>query len=193
VYATARDETKATELRNVAQKSGGRVQILSADAGDLNSLNSASQEIKQSSLSLDIVIYNAGVLNGFGNILEVGVDGLKDNINTNVYGAYYTATEFAPMLLKSKCAKKSLVLLSSEYGSIALSSKVFADHEKLFGVSGYDSTAMYNISKVIAFYFLLLREGELSIIDCSQPLRNGARSRASSPRSTCLVGPSRLG
>jgi hypothetical protein len=50
--------------------------------------------------------------------------------------------------LKSKYAKKSLVLLSSEYGSVALSSKVFADHEKLFGVSGYDSTAMYNISKV---------------------------------------------
>jgi NAD(P)-dependent dehydrogenase (short-subunit alcohol dehydrogenase family) len=193
VYATARDETKATELRNVAQKSGGRVQILSADAGDLNSLNFVAHEIEKSLQTLDIVIYNAGVLNGFGNILEVGIDGLKDNINTNLYGAYYAAAEFVPLLLKSKYAKKALVLLSSEYGSIALSSKVFADHEKLFSVTGYDSTAMYNISKVIAFYFLLLRERELSIIDCSQPLRNGARSRASSPRSTCLVGPSRLG
>jgi hypothetical protein len=53
--------------------------------------------------------------------------------------------------LRSKYERKALVLLSSEYGSIALSSKVFADHEKLFGVTGYDSPAMYNISKASPF------------------------------------------
>ncbi|KAE9364059.1 NAD(P)-binding protein [Stipitochalara longipes BDJ] len=147
VYATARDEKAATELHNLAKKSDGRVKIVSADANNINSLKIVAAEIKKSFSALDTVIYNAGVLNGFGNILEVGIDGLKKNIDTNVYGAYYAAVEFAPLLLKSTYPKKSLVLLSSEYGSIALSSKVFTDHEKLFGVTGYDSTAMYNISK----------------------------------------------
>jgi NADP-dependent 3-hydroxy acid dehydrogenase YdfG len=53
----------------------------------------AGQEIRKNSLTLDIVLYNAGVLKGFGNILDVGIDGLKDNIDTNVYGAYYSAAE----------------------------------------------------------------------------------------------------
>jgi len=148
VYATARDPAKATELQQIATANKGRVQIVSADANDANSLHSAANKVKETIKSLDVVIYNAGVLKGFGNLLEVGIDGLKDNINTNVYGAYFAAVKFTPLLLKSQYAKKSLVLLSSEFGSLSLSDKVFADHEKGFGVSGYDVTAMYNISKV---------------------------------------------
>ena len=100
------------------------MQILTADACDAQSLELTTEEIKKTVLALDIVIYNAGVLEGFGNILEVGIDRLKDNINTNAYGAYYAATDFVPMLLRSRYAKKSFVLLSSEYTSLALSSEV---------------------------------------------------------------------
>lgn len=131
---------------------------MTADTNDSKSLKLVTQEIKKTFSALDVVIYNAGVLNGFGNILEVGIDGLKDNISTNVYGAYFAAVEFTPLLLKSTYAKKSLVFLSSEYGSLGLSSKVFADHEKLFGVTGYDATAMYNISKVLLYFLELYQE-----------------------------------
>jgi NAD(P)-dependent dehydrogenase (short-subunit alcohol dehydrogenase family) len=95
---------------------------------------------------LDLVIYNSGVLNGLGNLLEVGVQPLKENIDTNLYGAYYAAVEFAPLLLKSGYEKKSLVLLSSSFASMQLSDDVAAAHEELFG-RGFDATAMYNISK----------------------------------------------
>jgi NADP-dependent 3-hydroxy acid dehydrogenase YdfG len=84
VFATARDPTKATQLQTLADKSHGRVQILTADAIDLKSFQDAAELIKKRSGTLDIVIYNAGVLNGFGNILEVGIEALKDNIDTNV-------------------------------------------------------------------------------------------------------------
>jgi NAD(P)-dependent dehydrogenase (short-subunit alcohol dehydrogenase family) len=115
VYATARDPAKAKDLQLVANLGNGRVQIVSADANDINSLHLAAINIKESFNALDVVIYNAGVLKGFGNILEVGIDSLKDNINTNLYGAYYAAVEFTPLLLRSKYSKKTLVFLTSEF------------------------------------------------------------------------------
>ena len=93
-----------------------------------------------------MVIYNSGILTGVGNLLEVGIQSLKDNINTNVYGAFYAALAFTPLLLKSNYEKKSLVLLSSSFASLALSDETAAAHEQVFG-SGFDGTAMYNISK----------------------------------------------
>lgn len=86
-------------------------------------------------------------MNGFGNLLEVGIQPLIENITTNVYGAYYTATEFVPLLLKSKYERKSLVLLSSSFASMELSDDISATHEEAFG-GDYDAIAMYNISKV---------------------------------------------
>jgi NAD(P)-dependent dehydrogenase (short-subunit alcohol dehydrogenase family) len=118
-----------------------------ADANDSNSLHSAAREIAQSSNSLDVVIYNSGVLEGLGNLLEVGIQPLKDNVNTNLYGAYYTAIEFVPLMLKSNYKKKSFALISSSFASFGLSDETAAFYEKIFG-SGFDVTAMYNISKV---------------------------------------------
>ncbi|KAL7781784.1 NAD(P)-binding protein [Trichoderma afarasin] len=146
IFATARDPSKANELQDVVNANKGRVQIFAADANDSNSLHLAAEEIGRLTDSLDIVIYNSGILNGFGNLLEVGIQPLIENITTNVYGAYYTATEFVPLLLKSKYEKKTLVLLSSSFASMQLSDETSAVHESLFG-SGYDATAMYNISK----------------------------------------------
>lgn len=103
--------------------------------------------IAQISDSLDIVIYNSGVLNGIGNILEVGIEPLKENVNINVYGTYYAAVEFVPLLLKSTYGGKTFAIISSSFGSMQLSDKIAAAHEKFFG-PGFDATAMYNVSKV---------------------------------------------
>lgn len=154
MYATARDPAKAQDLQLVADKSKGRVQIVSADANDANSLHLAAIKIKESTNVLDVVIYNAGVLKGFGNILDVGIDALKDNINTNVYGAYYAAVEFTPFVLRSEYGKKTLVLLTTEFASMGLSDQILSSHEAAFGVSGFDPTAMYNVSKVNIICFL---------------------------------------
>lgn len=96
---------------------------------------------------MDLVIYNSGILNGIGNLLEVGIQPLKENINTNVYGAYYAAIAFVPLLRKSNYEKKNFALLSSSFASLALSDDVAATHEQFLG-AGFDGTAMYNISKV---------------------------------------------
>jgi NAD(P)-dependent dehydrogenase (short-subunit alcohol dehydrogenase family) len=152
IYATVRDPAKATTLAAVAEKSSGRVRVLTADAVDVKSFDLVTEEIKKTYSTLDLVIYNSGVSNGFGNILDAGVQSLKDNFDVNVYGAYHAAVAFTPLLLKSTYPKKSLVYLASTFGSFGLTLQVLAAHEQIqksAGLgSGFDATAMYNVSKV---------------------------------------------
>jgi NADP-dependent 3-hydroxy acid dehydrogenase YdfG len=147
IYATARDPTKATELQTLAEGSK-KIVIIKADAKDGHSIQHVAEKVSEFSYSVDHVIYNAGVLSGWGSLLEAGIDGLKDNMDINVYGAYYTALYFTPLLLKSKYEKKSLVFLSSNFASLTLADEIYASHVKLFGTPGHDPTALYNISKV---------------------------------------------
>lgn len=147
MFATARNPGKATDLQALSDSNKGRLQVLALDADDSNSVNQVAAKIGQQSESLDVVIYNSGVLNGFGNILDVGAQSLIDNMTTNVYGAYYTAIAFAPLLLKSKFERKSLVFISSSFASMQLADEVTASHEEHMA-KGFDATAMYNVSKV---------------------------------------------
>lgn len=120
---------------------------MAVDADDSKSVQQAAAQIGEQSESLDVVIYNSGVLSGFGNLLDVGAQPLIENMTTNVYGAYYVAAAFAPLLLKSKYEKKSLVFLSSSFASMQLADEITSVHEEAFG-KGFDATALYNVSKV---------------------------------------------
>ncbi|KAK9366753.1 hypothetical protein V1509DRAFT_227210 [Lipomyces kononenkoae] len=147
LYTTARDPERATELQKIKASNEDRVQIFTADSTDPESIKNLAAEVAKSTDTLDLVIYNAGVLAGAGNVLDVGVSGLKDNIETNVYGAYYAAVAFAPFLLRSNFERKSLALLSSSFGSFALSDMLSAVKAAAFGTVTFDPTAMYNVSK----------------------------------------------
>lgn len=147
IFATARDPAKATDLQKLAE-GHKNIQVITADAKNGDSMKLAAERVSQISNSVDHVIYNAGVLSGWGSVLDAGIGGLKENIDTNVYGAYYASQYFTPLLLKSTYKKKSLVLLSSNFGSLTLADEIYQSHAKLFGTPDHDPTALYNISKV---------------------------------------------
>ncbi|KAK9235501.1 hypothetical protein V1525DRAFT_409743 [Lipomyces kononenkoae] len=147
LYTTARNPERASELQKLKASNESRVKIFAADSTDPESVNNLAAEVAKSTDTLDLVIYNAGVLVGFGNVLDVGVSGLKDNIETNVYGAYYAAVAFAPFLLRSNFERKSLAFVTSSFGSFALSDTLSAMKAAAFGTVTFDPTAMYNVSK----------------------------------------------
>jgi len=147
IYATARDPANATDLRTLGASNENRIKIISATTSDQQSVKEAAEEVAKSVSFLDVVIYNAGVMKGVGNVFDVGIEPLQENIETNVYGSYYTAVAFSPFLLKSTFAKKSLVLISSNFASMKLSDALFAHKAAAFGSPNFDPTAMYNISK----------------------------------------------
>jgi NAD(P)-dependent dehydrogenase (short-subunit alcohol dehydrogenase family) len=107
-----------------------------------------ARAIAQLTPALDQVIYNAGVLIGWGPFTEVGVDALRENMNVNVFGAYVSTIEFAPFLAKSTFKNKVIVLVSSSFGSITTTKENFEMHSQAFGTPGFNPTAAYDISKV---------------------------------------------
>lgn len=135
---------------------------MALDADDSKSIQLAATKIGEQSESVDVVIYNSGVLQGFGNLLDVGAQPLIENMTTNVYGAYYVAAAFAPLLLKSKYERKSLVFLSSSFASLQLADEITAAHEEAFG-KGFDATALYNVSKVRYYWMCHVLKASLTI------------------------------
>jgi NAD(P)-dependent dehydrogenase (short-subunit alcohol dehydrogenase family) len=66
------------------------------DVTDAASIHQLKEAISQTTSTLDQVIYSAGVLKGLGPVTAAGLDGLKENITVNLFGAYASAMEFFP-------------------------------------------------------------------------------------------------
>jgi len=148
VFATARNLSSSQELQKLTLENPGRLHLFKADVTISDSIKALAAEIKKQTSSLDLVIYNTGVLNSLGNILDIGVEGLKANLDTNLYGAYLVSVEFTPFLLNSDYSQRCLVLLSSSFGSLTLSDELYEQHARALGTPDYHVFASYDISKV---------------------------------------------
>jgi len=147
VFATARNPTGSQELQKLELEYAGRLYLFRADVTSSDSIKALAVRIKKQTSSLDVVIYNAGVLTSIGNILDVGVEGLKSNLDTNFYGAYLASVEFTPFLLNSDYSRRCLVLVSSSFGSLTLSDELYEQHAQVLGTPDFHAFASYDISK----------------------------------------------
>lgn len=149
VYATMRDVTKISpQLQTQATENDGRLVILEADVARPSSVAKLRETITQSTKTLDQVIYNAGVLKGFGSLTSAGLDPRKVNITVDLFGPYTTALEFIPFVRASEYSNKVMVLIGSSFGSITTAQEDFEQHGVWFGDKGVNATAAYDISKV---------------------------------------------
>ena len=153
VFATARNLSSSQGLQKLTLENPDRLHLFKADVTISDSIKALAAEIKKQTSSLDLVIYNTGVLNSLGNILDIGVEGLKANLDTNLYGAYLVSVEFTPFLLNSDYSQRCLVLLSSSFGSLTLSDELYEQHARALGTPDYHVFASYDISKVSLFLF----------------------------------------
>jgi NAD(P)-dependent dehydrogenase (short-subunit alcohol dehydrogenase family) len=118
------------------------------DVTDAASIHQLKEAISQTTSTLDQVIYSAGVLKGLGPVTAAGLDGLKENITVNLFGAYASAMEFFPFVERSTYAQKVLTFIGSSFGSVTTLKENFDMHNKIFGTTGVNVTATYDISKV---------------------------------------------
>ncbi|KAJ5761861.1 uncharacterized protein N7511_005243 [Penicillium nucicola] len=147
IYATVRASATAVDLQKLHQNNPNRIHILEADVTDASSIHQLQETISQKTSTLDQVIYNAGVLKGFGPLTASGLDGLKENISVNLFGAYASALEFFPFVQRSTYSNKVLTFIGSSFGSITTYKENFDLHNMAFGTSGVNVTASYDISK----------------------------------------------
>lgn len=90
IYATARD---VNSLGVLTALDPGRIIPLQVDVTDLSLVNNLPKQAPD----INLLINNAGILS-FGNILEVPVEAIQQQFETNFYGTLNMARAFVPVL-----------------------------------------------------------------------------------------------
>lgn len=115
VIATARTPEKATELQELAEKSGGKVTIKKLDATKPEDWAELAAHLEGK--PLDLLLNNAGVLQRNGGLGELDYDAMRTCFEVNVIGALRGVEACLPALRRGT-AKKAITI-SSKMGSIA--------------------------------------------------------------------------
>ena len=93
VLATMRNPAKAGDLADVARRNGWDLAVLPLDVRDESSVREAVSQAGD----VDVLVNNAG-FEIWGPLEEMGVDDIKDQFETNVYGPFRLMTAVIPFM-----------------------------------------------------------------------------------------------
>lgn len=97
---------------------GGRAEVIVCDVSNLNSVETAAQQVKNTLGRLDILVNNAGI-GGFGGPLHaLAPEAWEQILNTNLRGVYYMIRAFVPIMIAARAGH--IVNISSLAGKNAL-------------------------------------------------------------------------
>jgi NAD(P)-dependent dehydrogenase (short-subunit alcohol dehydrogenase family) len=129
VAATARD---TSTLDDLVEKYGDAILPLSLDVTDRDADFAAVQEARDTFGSLDIVINNAGY-GHFGMVEEVGEQELRDQMETNLFGAVWVTQAALPIMREQGHGH---ILQVSSIGGISAFPNVGAYHASKWALEG---------------------------------------------------------
>lgn len=118
VYAGCRQPESAETLQQLS-RSSDNVSVIGLDVTDTESLKQASSVVEE---GIDLLVCNAGVLNGYGG-LQGSENALTPEamatfagvLTTNIAGPLFSVQAFLPHLRRSDCA--GIAIISSHMGS----------------------------------------------------------------------------
>jgi NAD(P)-dependent dehydrogenase (short-subunit alcohol dehydrogenase family) len=115
VYATCRDPETASELRELADASGGKLRILRLGVTDLASVKAAAYDLEGQ--AIDLVLNNAGVGGARGqSVGNIDYDAWAKVLDVNTMGPMRVSEAFVDHVARSE--RKLIVTLTSGMGSI---------------------------------------------------------------------------
>jgi NAD(P)-dependent dehydrogenase (short-subunit alcohol dehydrogenase family) len=98
-YATMRNLAKRDSVQSVADKQHLPIRVVQLDVTDENSIKSAIQSILSETGRIDLLVNNAGY--GLTGALEdIGIDEIKAQYETNLYGVIRVTQEVLPIMRK---------------------------------------------------------------------------------------------
>ncbi|KUJ08171.1 short chain oxidoreductase [Mollisia scopiformis] len=119
IFATARKESPA--LKDLIQKSNGRVVLIHLEATDSSSIKQAAVDVKKAlgGNGLDVLINNAGIQDYTPKgPSTMSADDMTNIFSTNVIAVHLITQAFLPLLEKGNL--KKIVNVTSTLGSIGL-------------------------------------------------------------------------
>jgi NAD(P)-dependent dehydrogenase (short-subunit alcohol dehydrogenase family) len=115
VYAACRDPSSASELRRMADGSGGKLHVLPMDVSNLASVRAAAAELKGK--SIDLLLNNAGVGGPRGQTIgNIDYETWARVLDVNTLGPIRVAEAFVDNVAQSE--RKLIVTITSGMGSI---------------------------------------------------------------------------
>lgn len=125
VIACARNINEASDLITL-NKENEAITLISLDVTAENSMKQIAANIK---CKIDILVCNAGVLNGYGGLDDDAhhSQAIHTVLMTNIAGVFFTARSFLPHLVKKNNKSDEQ---SSTYGKIAVISSIMGSQER---------------------------------------------------------------
>jgi NAD(P)-dependent dehydrogenase (short-subunit alcohol dehydrogenase family) len=100
-YATMRNLQKGKNLKSLAEKEGLPLRIAQLDVTDDKSIENAIQSITAEANRIDVLVNNAGY-GLVGAFEDLGMDEIKAEYETNVFGLIRTTQAVLPIMRKQK-------------------------------------------------------------------------------------------
>jgi len=117
VFLGARDRGRGEEAAAKLRAQGLDAHWLELDVTDDRSAVSAAETLAKETGTLDVLVNNAGIAEGFGiSPLEEPIEITKKVYEVNVFGPIRVTQAFMPLIKASKAGR--IVMMSSELGSI---------------------------------------------------------------------------
>jgi NAD(P)-dependent dehydrogenase (short-subunit alcohol dehydrogenase family) len=125
VLACARNIKEASNLVTL-NKENESITLISLDVTAENSLKQIAADIK---CKIDILVCNAGVLNGYGGLEDDAHHSqtIEAVLMTNIAGVFFTARSFLPHLVEKNDKSEGQ---SGTYGKIAVISSIMGSQER---------------------------------------------------------------
>ena len=142
-YATMRNLAKRNSIQSIADKQHLPIRVVQLDATDENSIKSAIQSILSEHGKIDLLVNNAGyVLTGAFE--DIGIDEIKTQYETNVFGVIRVTQAVLPTMRKQGSGR--IINISSGAGRIGYPGDSAYISSK-FALEGLSESMAYEIEQ----------------------------------------------
>ena len=133
-YASMRNLKKGDELMKIASQETIPLKVIELDVDDHVSVNDAIDTILKENSRIDVLVNNAGY-SIFGSLEELSLEDIKEEFETNFFGAVRAAKAVIPAMRKQSSG--TIVNVSSIGGKVGLLPYFTAFHASKFALEGY--------------------------------------------------------
>jgi NAD(P)-dependent dehydrogenase (short-subunit alcohol dehydrogenase family) len=133
-YASMRNLKKGDELMKIASQETIPLKVIELDVNDDVSVNDAINTILKENGQIDVLVNNAGY-SVFGSLEELSLEEIKEEFETNFFGAVRAAKAVIPAMRKQSSG--TIANVSSIGGKVGLLPYFTAYHASKFALEGY--------------------------------------------------------
>lgn len=140
-FATMRDDQKGGTIKAIANEEGLPIEVLKMDVDDKDSVRKTVLEIINRTKRIDVLVNNAGY-GLFGALEDISLEEIKEQFETNYFGAIRTIKEVLPTMRKQK---NGIIINISSIASVVGIPGECAYSSSKFALEGLSESISYEL------------------------------------------------